>query len=761
MNFLYTNLNKFFKAAGLLLAASALIFILSGTHTAQAASYNATNLLGHNDANGNPLWNSLAPNGTNAVGLFSPQGIALDTVNHRMFVADNLNNRVLVYNLSNSNAFSTSTASYVLGQTNFINAAAATTQSGLNGPVGLAYDSANQRLFVADNLGKRVVVFDVNTATITNGENASYVLGQTNFTNKINGPTQSVITGSSYLAYDSVNMRLFVADGGSNGNNRILAFNVATSTISNGEAASFVLGQSGFTSSTATSTQSGLSQPAGLAYNSIDNLLYVADNLNNRVLVFSTPANATSSINGSLALNVLGQSSFTASTSAVTQTGMIKPNGLVFDAANNRLFVANGFGGNRVLAFDVATSTISNGEPATFVLGQPNFTSSGAAVGAATMNLPQGIDYDPINQNLFVVDNTNNRVTIFNTPSGATSSINGESALDEWGQYDSSGNRQLTWNNPNNGPTNQGLYFIPIGAGLAGGHVAVDPINHRLFVGDGYNLRILVFNLDSNNNISTTTASYVLGQNDFNTNTSTPFSQNHFGASGTTPAVFGLAYDQVNQRLFATFGANSGKRTLAFNVATSTISNGENATFVLGESNFTNTSGGNGQSTMNGQGQTVYDSVNQRLFVADTSNNRVLAFSTPSNATSSINGSAALFVLGQSTFTAVTASTSQTGLSGPYGLAYDSANNRLFVGDTVNNRVMVFSVPGNATSSINGEAASFVLGQSGFTTATGATTQTGLKSPSYLAYDPTTSRLFVNDETNAVTGNNRIVIFNI
>ncbi len=52
-----------------------------------------------------------------------------------------------------------------------------------NSPRRLAFDPSGNRLFVADYTNNRVMVFDV--GSITNGENAANVLGQTTFTTSI------------------------------------------------------------------------------------------------------------------------------------------------------------------------------------------------------------------------------------------------------------------------------------------------------------------------------------------------------------------------------------------------------------------------------------------------------------------------------------------------------------------------------------------------------------------------------------------------
>jgi len=707
-----------------------------GSQVARAALYNATAVLGQLDLNGNQSYLQSGPNsGPGPLGFHVPDGESLDTVNHRLFVVDDTNCRIKVYQLDANDNIVTSTPSYVLGVPNFLSKRpTVVSQSQMACSYGTtAYDSANQRLFYGDGSANRVMVFNVATSTLANGENASYVLGQSNFASSTAATTQSGMNSPSGLAFDPVSQRLFV---GEYLNNRVLVFNVATSTIANGENASYVLGQSSFTSSTAAGeTQSGMSGPTDLGFDVANQRLFVGDKFNNRVMVFNV---ATSTIaNGENASYVLGQSSFTSFSGAVTQSTLGTNPGVQYDPNNQRLFVADRYN-NRVMVFNVATSTIANGENASYVLGQSNFASSTAATTQSGMHNPVVPAYDPTDDHVFVEDQGNNRVLVFNV---ATSTIaNGENALAELGQYDQYGNQEFTTGGPNNNApaaTAQGLSDPE-------GNLALDPVNNRLFVGDSLNGRVLVFQLDSNNNITTTAPSYVLGQSNFASSTFAA-TQNGLGY------LEGVEYDPINQRLFVVdFNYN---RVMVFNVATSTIANGENASYVLGQSNFTSNTATTSQSGLLYPVDASFDPINQRLFVADNSNHRVMVFNV---ATSTIaNGENASYVLGQSNFTSNTATTTQSGLYNAVGTVYDSVNQRLFVADNSNHRVMVFNV---ATSTIaNGENAENVLGQSNFTSNTGATTQSGLNGVfGGLAYDPIENRLLVTDYKN-----NRVMVFNV
>ncbi|MEO6077836.1 MAG: hypothetical protein ABIP54_03545, partial [Candidatus Andersenbacteria bacterium] len=126
---------------------------------------------------------------------------------------------------------------------------------------------------------------------------------------------------------------------------------------------------------------------------------------NNRVLIFDV----TSITDGENAVNVLGQTIFTSSSSGTTQSKMWLPTGLAYDSTNHILYASNY--SNRVLVFDV--NSVTDGENAIHVLGQATFTSATAATTQSGMKNPAGITLDTTNNKLYVVESTNNRITVF------------------------------------------------------------------------------------------------------------------------------------------------------------------------------------------------------------------------------------------------------------------------------------------------------------------------------------------------------------
>ncbi len=683
---------------------------------------NADNAIGQNDSHlstPTPIYTkSTAHNGPNKLGLSAPIiGVSVDEVDHRLFLSDTSNHRILVYNLDGSNQLVDRIPDNVLGQINFYTNAAANSQIGLNAPNGLAYDSTNKRLFVVETSGNRVKVFDV--TSITDGENSINVLGQLTFALATAATTQAGMNVPTDVVYGGSGSRLYVAQ---NTANRVTVYDVAT--ITDGENAINVLGQANFTTSTAATTQAGMNVPYGLSLSgTLATTLFVSQGTANRVTTYDV----TSVTDGESAINVLGQANFTTSTAATTQAGMNAPRGIVYSAATKTLYVAQTTG-NRVTAYDVAN--ITNGESATKVLGQANFTGTAAANTQAGLNAPTGAIINETNSLLFVPQSGSHRVSIFDI----ASITDGENAVDGLGQYDS----DLTTPGPiftkstaHNGPSKIGL-----SAGIIG--LALDPTDHRLFVSDTGNNRVLVYNLDSSDLLIDRLPDYVLGQANF-----------HSNAAATTQAGMnvpnGLAFDDANDRLFV--AQTTGNRVTVYDV--STITDGENAVNVLGQTTFTASTAATTQVGMNVPTGVSYDSTGSRLFVAQNTANRVTVY----DVAAITDGENAVSVLGQATFLTSTALVTQSGMSQPFDVTLSGSTvQTLFVSQGTANRVTTYDV----TAITDGENAVHVLGQASFIGTTAASTQAGMNVPRGIAYDPVNKRLYVAQTTGA-----RVTVYDV
>lgn len=229
---------------------------------------------------------------TTTASLFcDPAGSAFDSSGH-LWVTDYDDNRVLRFSPPFSNGMA---ADLVLGQTDFTSNGCNGGASGLCEPwVGIRFD-ASGNLWVADYDDCRVVEY---VPPFKTGMAASVAIGQTSLTSTDCGTSATTNDGPWSLAFDAKG-DLWVADGY---NNRVLLFKPPFTT---GMAASVVLGQPDFTSSAAHTTASGFDYPSDVSSDSAGNL-YVSDDFNSRVLVFSPPF--TNGMNASM---VIGQADFT------------------------------------------------------------------------------------------------------------------------------------------------------------------------------------------------------------------------------------------------------------------------------------------------------------------------------------------------------------------------------------------------------------------------------------------------------------------
>jgi NHL repeat/Secretion system C-terminal sorting domain len=340
---------------------------------------------------------------TTATGLYQPFAVAEDPATGKVFVCDLVNNRILRYP-SSAAMTDGAAAEAVLGQANFTsNDGNAGTGSVLNEPTGIAID-ASGNLWVADFNNKRVLRF-ANAATIASGAAASGVLGQPNFASSAFTPISASLMYGPFSVFCS-GTTLYVADGD---NFRVLRYDNAAS-LANGAPANAVFGASNFTTMgdayLGTATAANIGYPGQIYVDAADNLWVV--NLDfHRVLMFP---NASTAANGEAATLVLGQPDFSGNNPGSTASTFTQPYGLYGDGSGN-IYVADG-SNNRILIFANAAS-LSNGAAATYVLGQPDFTSTANGDGASQLYFPENLWVSTSGITLMAADPGNNRVMIW------------------------------------------------------------------------------------------------------------------------------------------------------------------------------------------------------------------------------------------------------------------------------------------------------------------------------------------------------------
>jgi hypothetical protein len=319
------------------------------------------------------------------------------------------------------------------------------------------------------------------TPIVENGQPADLVLGQETFIaidENHGGRSARSLRRPSGVSVDDAGL-LWVLDGG---NHRALMWG-STPQVSFAEAA-LVVGRSDFTSP-ATSCVGPASFCASPCQIGAGGRKLVISASDHRVLIW----NPTPTASGAPASTVLGQPSFYDSVPGSGAADLNTPCGVWTDGT--RLAIAD-TGNNRVLIWTVFPTT--NKQPATLVLGQPDFGSSGAPSPptGATMRGPHSVYSD--GERFFVADYGNSRVLVWRSFPKAS----GQPADLAVGQPDLA---------------SRGIGRV---ASQLNGASGVATIGDHLFVSDPNNNRVLVFAP-----IPTTSgrsASAVLGQPSFDTN---------------------------------------------------------------------------------------------------------------------------------------------------------------------------------------------------------------------------------------------------
>ena len=226
--------------------------------------------------------------------------------------------------------------------------------------------------------------------------------------------------------------------------------------------------------------------PLGIAFDSKRRRAFLSDGGNNRILVFDIHKDRLH--NGADAIAVLGQPDFTSKDVRLTANGLSSPGHLAYDPDNDRLFAIDSLHG-RVLVFDVAPDKLTNGMAASFVFGQPDFTtpvellgfSGGGAPGPQNMPRPNGIIYDPVKKRLYVTDRGNDRVMVFDA--APENMVNHPYAFSALGQ------RSLETHTAHLQSDLSGQDQLHDPRGLA-----FDSVNQQLYTADSHFARIMLYN---------------------------------------------------------------------------------------------------------------------------------------------------------------------------------------------------------------------------------------------------------------------------
>ena len=391
-------------------------------------------------------------------------------------------------------------------------------------------------------------------------QGARLVVGQPSFTRQAPISSRETIGGVAGVAFGGD--ILVIADSNRVGsqpiNNRVLIYRNVSSFVPPPDAeldqdgscpacvgvADVVLGQPDF-DTFAPAIMTGMQNPTGVATDGVR--IAVADTDNNRVLLW----NSIPTQNGTLPDVVLGQDGLDSNLPGTTNKTMRGPQGVWFDGG--RFFVAD-TQNSRVLIYNSIPT--SSGATADVVLGQPDFdtrpepdlTQSNVSASATSMLDPVSVTVS--NGKMFVTDLGFNRVLIFNS----VPTSNAAPADLVIGQPDMESESRLANNaaalcpepeeppaeddDPDDDTTDDDNPPPPIRCDrtLSFPRFALSD-GTSLFVSDGGNDRILVFNEIPNENGAA--ADVVLGQADFETLLESD-------GAGSIRAPQALAYDGTN-----------------------------------------------------------------------------------------------------------------------------------------------------------------------------------------------------------------------
>ena len=170
-------------------------------------------------------------------------------------------------------------------------------------PYGVAYDSANGRMYVTNADSDNVSVIRTSDNTVI--------------------ATITVGTNPSGIAYDSANGRMYVTNNVDSGN--ISVISTATNTV---------IDANGAAAGTAISVGD---TPTAIAYDSANGRMYVTNNGGSNVSVIDT---TTYAVTGQITVGT-------------------QPRGIAYDSANGRMYVSN-FGSNYVKVIDTVVASTSS-----------------------------------------------------------------------------------------------------------------------------------------------------------------------------------------------------------------------------------------------------------------------------------------------------------------------------------------------------------------------------------------------------------------
>jgi len=413
----------------------------------------------------------------------------------------------------------------------------------------------------------------VRGADFENGQAARLIIGQSSFTDESPTPGPATLGAAGGVAAGG--NKLFILDSSRIGavpvNHRLLIYSDLQSEVPPPVAElpqgspcpaclgppDVVIGQPDLNTFNP-GVQNGLNTPTAVATDGTH--LAVADTNNNRVLIWMN----IPTVNNAPPDVVVGQPDFKTTLPATSQKGLRGPEGVWF--FNGKLIIADTQNGRVLIYNSIPTS---NGAPADIVLGEPDFNTrpspdlmlTNVKPTASTMISP--VTATTAGNMLFVTDLALNRVLIFNTFPTSNNApadvVVGQPDMSSLAPNNSNANSPLCAVSYKDADGNN-VYPQRCAATLSFPRFALSD-GTRLFIADGGNDRVLVFNgIPTANGAS---ADVVLGQPDV-------FQITDSNGAGSLRAPTALAWDGANLYVADPFS----RRVLVFTPAELMISAG-------------------------------------------------------------------------------------------------------------------------------------------------------------------------------------------
>jgi hypothetical protein len=269
-------------------------------------------------------------------------------------------------------------------------------------PLGLAVDTVNNLLYVADSSNRVIRVINV-TSNIINTFAGDYYYGDTRLA------VNARLTLAHKMAIDSVNNLVYIAD--------TAAFVVRVVNRTSGIISTFagtpgVVGGYSTRGDGGLATSAKLGSPRGIAVDTGNNLVYIVDN---SVFVVRV-VNRTSGIISTFA----GKGSVSGSIgdgSPATNAILYFPSSVALDTVNNLIYISEEQG-NRIRVVDRATGYISTlvGDTSTIAAASGSSGDKGPP-SAALLYSPQDVKVDSVNNMVYIAESYNTRIRVVNRTS--------------------------------------------------------------------------------------------------------------------------------------------------------------------------------------------------------------------------------------------------------------------------------------------------------------------------------------------------------